>query len=565
MSPGVLLPAAVSAGSVQGLKRFWHIAFFVATAATGLAVPAAERTADPAALAHRVVVVANRNDPDSLRIAQHYAAARGVPEANVLAFAMPANETVSWPEFVANVWSPLLERLVEQGWIDAIPMNVVDDVGRRKYIVQSHRIAALVVCRGVPLRVNHEPASYREHAPYTKKAPFRTNAGAVDAELSLLAQPNYNINAFVENPLFQKAKPSALEEQQVVKVSRLDGPTADDALALVDRALAAERNGLAGRAYIDLSDYDPIGNEWLEAAGRQLEKLGFDTDIDRAPAIMPATARVDAPAFYFGWYTEHIGGAMALPGFRFPDGAIALHIHSYSAATLRSSTSGWTGPLIARGVTATFGNVFEPYLQLTERPDLLVEKLAAGANLVDATYYGLVALSWQEVLIGDPLYRPFAVPLEEQLQARGESLSPYAVIRAAKLSEAAGKRAQALARLRESLRREPTLPVALALSERLKASGDKAGAASALGVAVGIDHFSPNEWAIAAEAGRQLAVLGRAAQSIEVWSTLLRDAALPAALRLTWLPTAIGAADEGGRPGTAADWRRQLSELKPAK
>lgn len=90
--------------------------------------------------------------------------------------------------------------------------------------------------------------------------------------------------------------------------------------------------------------------------------MGYDTSVDRAPATMPVTARIDAPVMYFGWYGGNLEGPFTLPGFRFPPGAIALHIHSYSATTVRSASSGWVGPFVARGVTAAMGNVYEPYL-----------------------------------------------------------------------------------------------------------------------------------------------------------------------------------------------------------
>jgi len=95
------------------------------------------------------------------------------------------------------------------------------------------------------------------------------------------------------------------------------------------------------------------------------------------------------------------------PKFRFEPGAIAVHVHSYSAATLRSESKGWVGLLIARGAVATTGAVYEPSLQLMHRPQLMFEELTKGARLGDAVYAALPVLSWQNVLIGDPLYRPF--------------------------------------------------------------------------------------------------------------------------------------------------------------
>ncbi|HTO04336.1 MAG TPA: TIGR03790 family protein, partial [Opitutus sp.] len=355
-------------------------------------------------------------DPGSLRIARHYAEARSVPAENLIALPMSLLETVSWSEFVETIWNPLRAELVRRNWFDAIPMDLTDQSGRRKYSVANHRIAYLVVARGVPLRIRHDPALYKPTPPQTDNVIFRTNAAAVDGELSLLAQSSHEITGYLPNPLFGYDQPAAMALSQVVKVSRLDGPTVEDALALVDHAISAERNGLHGRAYVDIGGNHPDGDRWLESVVEQLSQLGFETEVDRARTTFPATARFDAPILYFGWYAGNVDGPFTRPDFRFPEGAIALHIHSYSATTLRNRQSGWTGPLVARGVTATVGNVFEPYLQLTHRPDLLVRALARGENFGDAACYAQPALSWHVIAIGDPLYRPFAVSAEEQRQ-----------------------------------------------------------------------------------------------------------------------------------------------------
>jgi hypothetical protein len=393
------------AQSARGMRLTLHrlIAFLL-----GCGIAAA--ATDEASLASRVVLLANRDDPDSLRVARHYAEVRGVPAGNVITLPLSREETIPWREFVDTLWEPLRTVLVAQRWIEATGSESRDAVGRRKFAPYGHRIAALVVCRGVPLRIAADPQLVTEVPPLTIRAEFRTNEGSVDGELSLLATANRPITAYVPNPLFQNDRPTALQRGEVVKVSRLDGPTVADALALVDLAIMAERAGLRGRAYIDLAQRDRNGDAMLEAAGKLLEAAGFETVVDREPATMAATARGEAPVWYFGWYTPDIDGPFAVPGFRFPPGAIALHIHSFSAATLRDPMHGWTGPLVARGVTATVGNVYEPYLLLTHRPDRLVRALLRGDNLVDAAYYALPALSWQAVLIGDPLYRPWAVP-----------------------------------------------------------------------------------------------------------------------------------------------------------
>lgn len=517
----------------------------------------------------RVVILANSADPDSLRVARHYAAARAVPEENIVALPLSLAEGITWREFVTTLWDPLLTALVRAKWIDAIAMALTDPVGRTKYAPHGHRIAALVVCRGVPLRIAHDQSLYVDAPPFTARGEFRTNAGAVDSELSLLPLPNYAINAFLPNPLYWNDRPNAYQLGQIVRVSRLDGPTVEDALALIDNAIAAERTGVLGRAYIDVGNGpDPLGDVWFEDAGKKLRALHFDTAVDRVAAVMPETARMDAPAFYFGWYSGTVNGPVALPGFRFPPGAIALHLHSFSASTVRSATSGWTGPLIAHGATATVGNVHEPYLHFTHRPDLFVHALVRGDTLVEAAYYALQALSWQPVLIGDPLYRPLLVPLETQLKELAKlprDRAGYAVLRRMNELDAATRRDEATSLARTAQREVPSLAVGVALARRLLEAGDKRTAAAELGFVAFLKTFPTSEWALVREAAQVLELCGEPRGALELWRSLLAAENLTRELRLAWLPDAKKCADAARDEAQAAAWARELAELNPAK
>ncbi len=545
----------------------------MARAAFGLLAAAAVLcgacAASGAGLADRVVLVANSDAPDSVAIARHYAEVRGVPPANIVSLRMPVSETITWKEFVETIWNPLEAELVKKGWIDAIAMDLADDVGRREYAVSGHKIAALVLCRGVPLRIANDPALYKEVEPLTGHPELRTNQGAVDSELSLLAQSDYPINAYVVNPLFHNERPTDYALAQVVKVSRLDGPTAPDALHLVDLAVQAERSGLLGRAYVDIAGPHESGDLWLADAASNIRSLGFDLTVDRSPSTFPATARIDAPALYFGWYTPDLNGPFALPGFRFPPGAIAFHIHSFSAHTLRSATEGWCGPLLSRGVTATFGNVFEPYLEYLHRPDLLMEALARGDDLVDAAYYSVPVLSWQSIVVGDPLYRPFRVPLAAQIQdvaALPPQLAGYAVIRQMNLLDAGGKQEEAVAAGKAAMKQAPNLALALALARRLQASGNTEAATWVISSVADTSDLSASNWELVCEAASFLSASKKPAEAIDLYRRLFDVDTIPPALRATWLAEARRVALEGGDTGQAAEWEEEMGQIagKPA-
>ena len=544
-------------------------AFLVLAAlAVGAGGAGRARAAEPGAA--RVVVLANRDDPDSLQLARYYAEKRGVPPTNIYAYKMSLAETIGWPEFVATIWQPFQDDLVRAGWIDGIPMDLVDPAGRRKYAINGHRIAYLVVCRGVPLRIEANPAWAIEPAvmPLSNLAIFATNQAAVDSELALLAESVHPTGRFVPNVLFQNEAPTMFDQGRVVKTTRLDGPTVEAARALVDHALIAERDGLLGRAYVDIGGIHEDGDRWLEGIAQQLTGLGFDTDVDREPTTMPGTARCDAPVLYFGWYAGDLNGPFALPGFRFPPGAIAQHIHSLSASTLRSARTGWCGPLVDRGVTATVGNVYEPYLQILHRPTLLLRALARGATFGDATYYALPALSWQSVAIGDPLYRPFAVSFEEQWanrRALPPLLSGYAVLRKLRLLEAAGQGDEAFALAQAELATTPSLPLALAVAERLAQRGDAAGGVRILGFSALLKTIPAEEWALLRTAADFCASHGAPANALEVYRRLLAVPELPRELRLAWLREALVAATAARDIAQSLAWEKELAGLTAAE
>ncbi len=521
-------------------------------------------------LAARVVILANSRQSESVRLAEFYAEQRGVPAANIVALPLPEAESITWREFIDQVYQPLQDELYRRGWIEGTATSLLDRLGRKRYALTGHHLSYLVVCRGVPLRIYNDPTLLDEPAAKKVAAQFNKNEGAVDAELSLLAQSGCEITAMVANPLFANEHPSSLDTELVVKVSRLDGPTWESARRLVTSALEGERTGLLGRYYVDLKGPHPDGDQWLESVLTQLQDLGFDGDVEGTAGSFEPAARFDAPVLYFGWYRGDLNGPFATAGFTFPPGAVVLHIHSYSAQTLHSDTRGWCGPLVARGVTATVGNVFEPYLPLTHRPNLLLRALSQGKTFGEAAYYALPSLSWQAVAIGDPLYRPFKVTLEDQERSAGRlppALASYAVIRRANLLLHQGRNTEALAVLRTGMRQQPSLALGLSLAKLALAGNDPQTAVTALGFVPLLKQFRPEDWPLTREAAALLAAQGARPAALQVYATLARAQAPTPGAHKALLIEARNTADAAGNLPLSLDFARQLNELSapPAK
>jgi hypothetical protein len=120
---------------------------------------------------------------------------------------------------------------------------------------------------------------------------------------------------------------------------------------------------------------------------------------------------------YFGWYADKPSGVFLDPAFRFRPGAIAVHICSFSASTIRQAPESWVSSIINHGAAATLGNVYEPFLELTPALDVFHDRLLSGMTFAESAYASMIAVSWMTTVIGDPLYRPFR-PNENSAQGR---------------------------------------------------------------------------------------------------------------------------------------------------
>ena len=73
-----------------------------------------------------------------------------------------------------------------------------------------------------------------------------------------------------------------------------------------------------------------------------------------------------------------------------------------------NSPQSLAGDLIEEGATGVAGHVAEPFLDATIRPQILFPAYTRGFNLAESFYLAMPFLSWQTVVVGDPLCRPFA-------------------------------------------------------------------------------------------------------------------------------------------------------------
>lgn len=359
-------------------------------------------------LASAALVLFNSNDAESAELARYYASKRSIPAAQVIGFDLPAGEEITREVFNRQIADPLRNQLIEKGWW--LVRQLPDGTTR----VFDTRIRFLALMRGFPLKISSDPSI--ELPPPMEGIPPEVsgrNDASVDSELAALGLPDFVPGGLIPNPYFGRFTP-ILEESVspgLLLPSRLDAPTAAMVRKMIDDSIATEKEGLWGWAYVDGRDISSgayiEGDNWMRKLVEILRQSGIPTIFDNLPETFQENFPITDAAVYFGWYAGDINGPFLREDFRFRPGAVAVHLHSFSASSLRSSVNHWCGPLIAKGAAATLGNVYEPYLPFTANLDVFQDRLLAGVTLAEAGWMSQRAISWMGVVIGDPLYRPY--------------------------------------------------------------------------------------------------------------------------------------------------------------
>jgi uncharacterized protein (TIGR03790 family) len=381
---------------------------------------------------NEILVIANKDVPASVRVARYYCAKRKVPPKNILV--LPLGETledsIGRDQYNEKLALPVRTKLLGLGLdgtircllttygvpFKASGRGILKGSEAELEKLQKSRDELKKAISGLPQDtsngerrrkdLNHQLALVESEID---RITGKETGASVDSELSMVLSGDYELYRWQTNRLQNAVLEFSLD---TLMVSRLDGPSEQIAKGLVDKAIRAEANGLDGIAYVDSR-----GIEF----NRNIYSLGyFDQSLrDLAALIRVRTSMTvkEEPtdrlfevgscpqtALYCGWYSL----GKYVDAFDFVDGAIAYHIASFEAVDLRDANSTqWCPAMLRHGVTATLGPVAEPYLHAFPLPKEFFLELFDGRCLVEAYYRTSPFNSWQMVLIGDPLYKPF--------------------------------------------------------------------------------------------------------------------------------------------------------------
>ncbi|NDD99629.1 TIGR03790 family protein [bacterium] len=382
-----------------------------------------------------IVVIANKDMPDSVSVARHYASKRKVPDENIVLLSLPKGEDILRGDFEVKLAEPLRESIKSRKdsikvllCVYGVPLRVggkvlsVDEKAKADEIKKSldSQRKELEVAEKDKVDKDKIDGVKKKIADLNSQYQFsiaRESIACVDSELMCLWWKPYELNRWQPNPLYWKA-PEEVKNRfpDTLMTCRLDGPTADIAKRLVDDAIEVEANGLKGKVYFDArgismnpknpgdaSGYGGYDESFREAAAL-LKSAGMDVTLDDKGALFEPDSCKDA-ALYSGWYSH----ANFIDCCKYVKGAVAWHLASSEAVTLRNPMSKvWCPNLLQKGVAATLGPVFEPYTIGFPKPAEFFGFLATGKYTLVETYSRTIYLtSWMTVLVGDPLYNPY--------------------------------------------------------------------------------------------------------------------------------------------------------------
>jgi uncharacterized protein (TIGR03790 family) len=373
-----------------------------------LKAPAAEQP-----LAQSTIVLYNKTVSDSVELAKFYAQQRGIAPDHLVGLTCSTEEEISREEYDTAIADPLREIFKQRRWW------TWNESPKQSPLVTASAIHFVAVIKGIPLKIR-STATYSGDQPRPGPIGSR-NEASVDSELAVLALYSRQISGVTPNPYFQRFRSIInLEDATLLLVCRLDAPAVATVRGMIVDAIATEKSGLWGRAYVDGAHKTGTGfvagDEWLAEVATQLHKVGIPVAYDDTPGLFPDAYPMTDCALYYGWYAGTVVGPFNQPGFRFVRGAIAVHIHSFSASTLRDPNANWVAPLVSKGAAASVGSVYEPYLELTSHLDIFNDRLLHGFTFAESAYMSIRALSWMSVMVGDPLYRPYASWLQIDAQ-----------------------------------------------------------------------------------------------------------------------------------------------------
>ncbi|WP_136077895.1 hypothetical protein [Pontiella desulfatans] len=366
-----------------------------------------------AQMPHEVLLLVNQQSQDSLKVANSFLAARQVPRRNVVYLDIPesaygGSATITPEQFTELIWAPAnavaKERGIDQqilAWVYSVdfPIRVKTDSYDRKQMSVG----------GMTFMRNKMPGlSLVEEGKYLSK---------------LFAGPNQRIKLNLNSMslgmqkkglgMDAKVPPEAawlqrgLGERMPLPSMMLGytGENGNDVQTVIDSLVRGQRSdhrGMRSGINFVVSDdvrskcreyqYYPAVNELKNRGITATVTTNFPAGAENVMGILMGAEKVDPSQVKSFW-----------------PGAMAEHLTSWSAEFQKPQTklTAW----IEAGATGSAGAVVEPYSNPNKFPSArFYAHYAAGCSMLES-FYQSIACPLQSLLLGDPMAKPYALPL----------------------------------------------------------------------------------------------------------------------------------------------------------
>ncbi|KKM85373.1 hypothetical protein LCGC14_1289720 [marine sediment metagenome] len=363
-------------------------------------------------------------DADSESVANYYLAARELPPENLISLPCVSSNIITEAEYIATIENPLLDAMTTLG-------TDFDSQGSRSRWV-------------IVLGYNIPHAFYRSDDPY----------GDVIAIASRLHRLGFAADYKKSNYAYDRRGAWKFydlnDARNILLTSVIDGPTADDARNLIDRAIDVDNQTfVTGKVYVDpygkksTEDQLDFQSSILDFMANELNFLGLESEvtIDTIdPYSEPIVSAFNHDSFYWGWYTPRYSKDLFLN--QNERRVFLYNADDDSAANIKETfdpngSDPWCNIAIGinPGYAACAGSVSPPGEDTYLRPRPFFEALHRGATLAEAFLYASPYMEWKTFLIGDPLMVVnFPLDLPPDQDSGDNTLPNNEVIRRVKLN-----------------------------------------------------------------------------------------------------------------------------------
>ena len=376
----------------------------------------------------RILLVENSNSPISLAISQDYATRRLVSKIlTVSCFDSATNsdyEYIDVPDYVSLIENPI-----------------------KNYLSTHPEIDFIVLTKGIPIHIYNTP-----NKPYNGVCCLDSRIAALNYELSStsslvsISDIDYG-NNFVgqawANKFWNSTTPFSHSVFGGYLVTRLDGYTQADAIALTTRSLEAESNlanniTTTGAILLDAcadfgfpnepqpysiypTNYVPgnqinittegsygLYNTDMQESFTDLFNANIDVQFDTENTFIGNISNLKG---YISWGSNDTNyNASSYNSLGFSVGALGETAVSTGGRTFLPTTGGQSliANLVSQGITGVKGYTDEPLLVAVASPKIIFNRYRNGWTLAESFYAASRLIGWMDIVIGDPIGRAYA-------------------------------------------------------------------------------------------------------------------------------------------------------------